>query len=166
MGYDQHIQGKVVFDPVELTRKHVAHSAWKKSVIALIDDAEFSDYFSWFIKKRYNLTMVAPQRGVHLTIVNDKLEDGIDATERKYSRSKSMFDGKVIDIKYDLDVRTDGHYWWFKAVSNGAIQIRQKIGLKPIGHYGLHLTISRVEGREYEREHGQYVHRLIQRYGK
>jgi hypothetical protein len=166
MGYSEHIQGKILFDPMNLTRKHEAHSEWKKSVLALVNEPDFCDYFAWFIKKRYNLKIVEPQRGVHLTIVNDKLSDGINATERKYSRSKKMFDGKVIDIHYDLDIRTDGRYWWFKAISNEAILLRQKIGLKPTGFYGLHLTVGRVEGREHEKLHGQYIHRLIKNYGR
>ena len=166
MKHDQFIQGKLLFDPVDLTKKHGLQSTWKKNVIAVIDDEDFCEYFAWFIKKRYNLKIVDPIRGAHLTIINDKLIDGIDATERKYSRSKSMFNGKVIDITYDLDIRTDGKYWWFKAQSNEAIMVRQHIGLQPTPYFGFHLTVGRVEGREYEKEHGKYIHRLIKRYEK
>jgi hypothetical protein len=165
MKYNERIQGKIIFDPENLTKKHEAHSEWKRSVLAVVDEPDFCNYFAWYIKKRYNLKIVEPQRGVHLTIVNDKLCDGIDATERKYLRSKGMFDGRMIDINYDIDIRTDGKYWWFKAISNEAILLRQKIGLKPIGYYGLHLTIGRVEGRDFEKEHGYYVHKLIKNYG-
>ena len=165
MKYNEHIQGKIIFDPADLTNKHVNHSSWKKHIIAFIDEPDFCAYFSWFIKKRYSLNIHYPIRDVHLTVVNDKLVDGINASERKYSRSKSMFSGKVIDITYDLDIRTDGRSWWFKAQSDDAIILRQHIGLKPTPYFGFHITVGRVDGREYEKEHGNYVHRLIKRYG-
>jgi hypothetical protein len=159
------VNAKIIFDPADLTRKHEKHSAWKKHVIAFIDEPDFCDYFSWFIKKRYNLALVPPIRGVHMTVVNDRLSDGIDSDETKYRRSKELYDGMMIDINYNTDVRTDGKYWWFNAQSNDALFIRQQIGLKPTPYFGFHITVARVEGREFEKEHGIYVHNLIKRYG-
>lgn len=159
------IKAKVVFDPKDLTKKHENHSSWKKHVIAFIFEPDFCDYYSWFLKKRYNLALVKPIRDLHLTMVNDKLSDGIDADEAKYLSCKQRYDGTMIDINYDLDMRTDGKYWWFKAESNDALFIRQQIGLKPTPYFGFHITVARVEGREFEIEHGRYIHKLIKTFG-
>ena len=163
MNYNQTIQGKVVFDPEILTHKHNLQSEWKKNVIVIVNEPDFCNYFGWFIKKRYNLKIVEPLRGVHLTIVNDRLSDGVCASELKYNRSKQLFNNKTIDIQYNTDVRTDGKYWWFKAKSNEAILIRQHIGLNPISYFDFHITVGRVEGREFEKEHGRYIHNLIKK---
>ena len=161
--FKETIKAKVIFDPKDLTRKHGKQSEWKKHVIAFIDEPDFCEYFSWFLKKRYSLTLVAPIRGVHMTLVNDRLTDGIDATPTKYKSSKELYNGMVIDIDYNLDVRTDGKYWWFMARSNDALFIRKQIGLKPTPYFGFHITVARVEGREFEKEHGIYIHNLIKR---
>lgn len=161
--FNETIQAKVIFDPADLTRKHEKHSAWKKHAIAFINEPDFCAYYSWFLKKRYNLTLVAPIRGVHMTIINDRLSDGVNATEEKYMRSKELYDKKMITIEYNTDVRTDGKYWWFNARSNDALFIRQEIGLKPTPYFGFHITVARVEGREFEKAHGKYIHTLIKR---
>jgi hypothetical protein len=166
INYSEHIKGKIVFDPPDLTRKHENHSEWKKHVIAFIDEPDFCSYFSWFIIKRYSLKILPPIRDAHLTIVNDKLSDGIDSTELKYSRSKRIFNERMIDIYYNLDPRTDGKYWWFRAKSNDAIMIRKHIGLRPDPYFNFHITIGRVDGREHEIEHGKYIHEIIKRYGR
>lgn len=155
----EHIKAKVVFDPKDLTKKHQAQSDWKKHVIAFINEPDFCDYYMWFLKKRYNLFLVKPIRGVHFTIINDKVAD-----EAKYIESKRLYDGKIIDIEYDLDVRTDGKHWWFRAWSNDSSFIRQSCGLeKP--YWGPHITIGRAEGRAFEQEHSQYIHKLIKTFG-
>ena len=49
--------GKIIFDPLDLTKKHKNQSDWKRmSIISINDDA--CDYYAWFIKKRYNLVLI------------------------------------------------------------------------------------------------------------
>ena len=153
--FTEHIRAKVVFDPRDLTKKHEQHSDWKKHVIAFIDEPDFCEYYMWFLKKRYNLYLVKPIRGVHFTIINDKVQD-----KAKYKESKRLYDGIIVDIDYSLDIRTDGKYWWFKAWSNDGVAIRQSCGLGK-GFWGSHITVGRAEGREYEQAHSQYIHSLI-----
>ena len=163
--FTERIVGKVIFDPADLTKKHEKHSEWKKHVIAFIDDPDFCDYYNWFITKRYGVTLVKPIRGLHFTIINDKLKDGENATEGSYKDSKRVFNKKLIDIEYSLDTRTDGKHWWLRARSNDALFIRQKIGLTPKPYWGFHITIGRAEGRAFEVEHSKYIHRLIKKFG-
>jgi hypothetical protein len=163
--FTENIKAKVVFDPKDLTKKHEKHSDWKKHVIAFIDDPDFCDYYTWFLKKRYNLFLVKPIRGVHFTVINDRLRDDVSATEAKYKEFKNLYNGKVIDIEYSLDVRTDGKHWWFRARSNDAMFIRQAIGLEAKPYWGFHITVGRAEGRAYEVAHSKYIHGLIKTFG-
>jgi hypothetical protein len=42
-------------------------------------------------------------------------------------------------------------------------QIRTELGLSPKPYFGYHITIGRVSGRDYELEHGKYIHTLMQK---
>lgn len=162
--FTENIKAKVVFDPKDLTKKHGKHSEWKKHVIAFIDEPDFCDYYIWFLKKRYGIFLVKPIRGVHFTVINDRLSDG-NATEVEYKASKKLYSGKVIDIEYSVDVRTDGKHWWLRARSNDAMFIRQQCGLESKPYWGFHITIGRAEGRAYEIAHSKYIHKLIKNFG-
>ncbi len=70
------IKGKIVFDPINVTKKHNAQSAWKKVAIVKFD-CDLYEYYSWFLKKRFNLFLNKPLRGTHLTFINDIVDDEI-----------------------------------------------------------------------------------------
>lgn len=154
------ISGKVIFDPVNLTKKHKKQSSWKKNILVLIDDIDLCKYYCWFVKKRYNLELQLPQRGLHFTIVNDKVSD-----ERKYLHAKKNYNGETITIKYYHTVRTDNIHWWVRAECKQAEEIRKACGLPQNPYWGFHLSIGRADG-DLRIQHSKYIHELITKYGK
>lgn len=158
--FDFEIKGKIVFDPPELTNKHEKQSSWKRVVIAMIDCPDFWKYYSWFIKKRYNLELVSPIRGTHFTVINDRIDNNF-----YFEYAKSKYDGKPINIKYNIDVRTNDSSWWLNAYSDEAEQIRIECGLPAKPYFDFHITIGRADG-PLRLEHSKYIHHLIKTFGK
>ena len=46
--------GKIEFDPVNVTKKHNKQASWKKTAMIKFD-CDIWEYYSWFLKKRFNL---------------------------------------------------------------------------------------------------------------
>jgi hypothetical protein len=143
------ITGNIVFDPINVTKKHNAQSTWKKVVIVQFD-CDLYDYYSWFLKKRFNLQLNKPLRGSHFTIVNDIVDDNT------YLMAKELFDGKKLTVFYDPTfVRSNqkGH-WWLKAESTDAQNIRDIMCLgNP--YFGFHITIGLAT--HLQLEHSKYI---------
>jgi len=163
MEFTENIQARVNFNPDDLTNKHRKQSSWKKHVIAFIDEPDLCSYHKWFIEKRFNLKLAEPIRGPHFTIVNDRLSDFPNSSEKKYRKVMDKWDGKLIDIRYEYAPYTDGVHWWLRARSEQATQIREEIGLSAKPYWGFHITIGRISGRDYEIQHGKYIHTLIKK---
>ena len=145
------IQGKILFDPIDLTKKHVSQSSWKKIVIALIE-GDICEYYAWFIKKRYNIKLNSPLRGAHFTIINDIVSD-----LKKYNYINKNYNNKIINIKISDQIKTDGLHYWLICESEDAMKIRNKCNLSSIPYWGFHITIGIIAGREYEIEHANYI---------
>jgi len=156
--YNVVTSGKLQFDPEPKTSKHKKQAKWKRTAIVLLDD-EISRYYAWFIKKRYNLDLIRPYRGTHLTVINDRIEIEVD-----YLKAHMDRDGMRIDLEYATDVRTDGKNWWLPARCIQAEQVREYAGLSPKPYFGFHITI----GTAYERqiEHSEYIRDCIVKYGE
>ena len=55
------LKGKILFDPVNLTKKHRLQADWKK--VAYIQfEGDICEYYAWFINKRYDLQLNKPIR--------------------------------------------------------------------------------------------------------
>ena len=53
------IKGKIVFDPINVTKKHNSQAVWKKVAIVKFD-CDIYAYYSWFLQKRFNLFLNKP----------------------------------------------------------------------------------------------------------
>lgn len=129
-------KGKILFDPINITKKHKNQSEWKKTAIIEIND-NLTEYYSWFIFKRYNITLNKPLRGSHITFINETVSD------TTFIEGKKLFDNKVIEIIYDptyIKTNEKGH-WWLKAYSKDVDAIRNSLGLNKNPYFGLHITI-------------------------
>ncbi len=149
------VKGKIVFDPIDRTKKHIAQSSWKKSAIIMLE-CDTSDYYSWFIRKRFGLLLNRPLRGTHFTVINDKVitEEGI----KYYEEAKEKWDGKMVELTYKPDYRTDDKHYWFRVYSEESIKIRNEAGLgKP--HFGFHLTVGLVDEKRIKES--EYIHRMM-----
>ncbi len=151
------IKGNIIFEPINLTRKHQNQSSWKKVAMVKLN-CDLYSYYAWFLKKRFNLKLNKPIRGTHITIINDIVDDNI------YNEVKKYFNNKEITIKYDpSDIRTNGTHWWIKAHSTDVENIRLSMGLNPNLYFGLHITIGLATN--LNAEHSNYIHKLIKSYG-
>ncbi len=146
------IIGKIEFDPINVTRKHDTQSTWKKVAIVKFDvNDDTYAYYSWFLKKRFNLYLNKPLRGTHLTIINDIVDNEL------YKMGRELFHGKEIKIQYDPSIirsNKKGH-WWLKAYCNDAHNIRSVMGLDPNPYFGLHITIGLAT--HLQLEHSRYI---------
>lgn len=94
-------KGKILFDPVNVTKKHNKQGSWKRMAMVMLD-GDLSKYYAWFLKKRYNEVLYPsikntfsindkmivtentiidefilnkPLRGSHISFINDSLND-------------------------------------------------------------------------------------------
>lgn len=153
--------GKIVFDPENKTNKHEAQASWKKVVYIEIN-SDICEYYAWFLKKRYNLTLNKPLRGAHVTIVNDSKRDFKDFSQNKWKKVKKKWEGKKIQLVLDLEACTDesGEHWWLRVSHDHRKELhnlRQELGLgNPF--YGFHMTIGTANNKNIE--HSRYIHKL------
>ena len=145
--------GKIEFDPVNVTKKHNKQASWKKTAMVKFD-CDIWEYYSWFLKKRFNLYLNKPLRGTHLTIINDKFDP---ETEYLYDQARQLFHGKEIRIQYDptLIRSNDKGHWWINAQSDDAKNIRSVMGLTPDPYFGFHITIGLAT--HLQLEHSKYI---------
>ena len=161
------IVGKIGFEPINYTRKHESQASWKR-IAMLFFDGDVSDYYAWFINKRYNLILNKPLRGAHISFINDKVSDIM--VDGKYieneanliwDATKKKWDGKEIPILLDLSPRTNGKHWWLR-VHNDAHHvfdnIRAEVNLGKI-KFPYHMSIGYANERNIE--HSQYILSLV-----
>lgn len=150
-------QAKIIFDPKDVTKKHISQSSWKKVVIAEIP-GDLCDYYAWFLKSRFGLVVQTPLRNAHMTIVNDKYD-----WDRKWNRIKEKWNNTLIDIEYSNNIRSNGEHWWLKLDKpKQAMQLRQDLGLRPEPFFTFHITIGSPNNKMAE--HSQYILRQLIRF--
>lgn len=142
------LKGKILFDPINVTKKHNNQASWKKTAMVKFE-CDLWDYYAWFLKKRFNLTLNKPLRGTHFTIINDIVDNDV------YQQARDLFNGREITLFYDpKDIRSNGSHWWVKVYSDDAMNIRNVMGLgKPF--YGFHITIGLAT--HLQEEHSKYI---------
>ena len=139
--------GTIQFEPENRTKKHMAQASWKKVAMVLFD-GDIAEYYSWFLKKRFNLELNKPLRGAHITFINDRMDDinnstgTIEEKESAWEALKNKWDGKEINVVLNLRPFSDDKHWWLivdHKFRNEIHDIRKEIGLeKP--YFGLHMT--------------------------
>jgi len=158
MGNIIRISGKIVFDPKDKTTKHKNQATWKRVAMVVFGEDDTCEYYGWFLNKRYNLLLNKPLRSSHITFINDKVDDFTGDWEIV----KEKWNGKTIEIRLDLDVRTNGLHWWLNIPNEyrGELQsIRSELGLgRPF--FGMHLSIGYARPGIQE-EHSKYIHECI-----
>lgn len=157
--YKFKLSGRITFDPIDLTKKHVKQSEWKSTAIVLLNNLDLCKYYCWFIKKRYNLELQMPQRGLHFTVINDRISN-----KRAYQQVKKKYNNTTIDLEYAIDPRTDGKHWWLGVRSEDAEKIRVECGESARPFWGFHLTVGRADG-DLRLQHSNTIHELIKKYG-
>lgn len=139
------LSGVIVFEPKNVTGKHERQSKWKRVAVVMLEpelgfkDKGITEYYAWFIEKRYNLTLKKPFRNAHITFISDRISEMND----DWKKVKKKWDGKRVDVVLGLDPRSDGITWWLNIPESDRNQlhgIRAELGLgRPFS--GLHMTI-------------------------
>jgi hypothetical protein len=133
-------------------------------------DGDITEYYAWFINKRYNLVLNKPLRGAHISFINDSIKDmsldgkrTIEEVDTLWEDVKKKWDGKEIPVVIDLNPRTDDRTWWFNVPHDerGLLQgIREELGLgKP--YWGMHMSIGYANEKNID--HSIYIHDLIKK---
>lgn len=146
MDIDIKMSGKLIFDPKNMTKKHNKQSSWKKTAMIMLND-DTSHYYRYLIEKRFPLIqgvngdtnwINVPLRKSHVTIINDKVNDGI------WNKLKSKWNYTSVDFFYNWGgLRNNGEHLYFKVDSPMAQSIRDDGNLGD-PYYGFHLTIGHV----------------------
>ena len=149
------IKGILEFDPVNVSRKHVAQAAWKKvAMVRFGSEDETYRYYKWLLEQRFGLRVPDvdpfvwkgrlndPVRGTHVTAINEIVDDEI------YEQARQMFHGKEVRVTYDPTLircnrKNDKMWWHIKAYSDDIMNIRTAMGLGQPYH-SLHMTIGLV----------------------
>lgn len=159
--------GKIGFEPENKTKKHDRQASWKKIAMVFFD-GDVDEYYAWFIKKRYNIELIKPLRGPHISFINDSMRDftqngliSVEDVEKKWNIAKEKWDGKEIQVVLNLSPRTNDKHWWLNVPHDYRVtlhQIRAEVGLGT-PNFGLHMSIGYVNERNFE--HSKYIHNLI-----
>lgn len=170
--------GKIVFEPENKTKKHESQSSWKKMAMVLFD-GDLAEYYAWFVKRRFNLKLMKPLRGAHISFINDSIFDmsnngakSNEEVENIWQAVKNKWDGKDIEVTLNLHPYSDSNHWWLIVDHNhreGLHAIRAELGLgRP--YFGLHMSIGvanemYLEGLGYDDERSinqsKYINELI-----
>lgn len=151
------IKTSIEFDPANMTAKHEKQSDWKRTALCQID-GDIDKYYSWFLKRRFDLELNRPIRKAHITVINDRVLDAV-----KYNQAKEIFDGKEIVFKYDpAEIRTNGEHWWVKVYNTDIEAIREFAGLQRKPHFNLHLTLGYANNKNMH--HSEYILRQIMKF--
>lgn len=154
--YSPHINtfkltGTLIFDPDNVTKKHERQSSWKRSAIVFIKDDDITEYYAWFIRKRYNLDLSTPLRKTHFTIINDRIQDKL--LLRNYNMVKKRFNGKKIELEYNPEsIKFGRNHIWLDVKCKMGEQIRVEVGLNSKPYFDFHITI----GRPHEKQMSHY----------
>lgn len=143
------VNGILVFEPENVTRKHERQSSWKRIAMIKTND-ELSEYYAWFIRKRFNLELNVPLRGAHLSIINDK-----DIEVPNFDKAKEVYDGEIVPFYIDIEPRTNGEHWWLRAYCPDAEKIRVLAGGTPIPFFTFHMTIGYANNKWID--HSNYI---------
>lgn len=159
------LEGKIIFDPMDRTNKHMKQSSWKRIAMVKLD-GDICDLYTWFIERRYNLKLNKPLRGAHISFINDSIKKLGDYDD-KWRYLKEKWDGKTISITLSVDpnIGPTGHWWLTipEEYRKELHSIRKEVGLgRP--YYGLHMSIG--YSNEKNIEQSKYIDRLIKNFGR
>ena len=163
------IYGTIGFEPEDKTNKHKNQASWKKIAMVFID-GDISEYYAWFLQRRYSITLNKPLRGAHISFINDSMRDltqnGTISEEdvlKSWEACKQKWDGKQIEIVLDLNPKTDDRSWWLNIPHDEREllhEIRAEIGLgRP--HFGLHMSLGYANEKNIIQS--TYIHDCIKK---
>lgn len=160
------LNGIIQFEPVNKTKKHQSQASWKR-IAMVVMEGDVTEYYAWFLKKRFNIDILKPLRGAHISFINDSIRDinggvgDVDYRDMLWNQLKTKWHGQHVSVNLNLNPRSDGLTWWLNIPEEHRTQlhdIRSEIGLgRP--YYGLHMTIGNCHPKQ--QEHSEYILNLL-----
>ena len=160
------LSGLIEFEPINKTKKHKSQASWKR-IAMVIMEGDITEYYAWFLKRRFNIEILKPLRGAHISFINDSIRDinggegDVEYRDMLWNQLKAKWDGQHVPVTLDLNPRSDGIIWWLNIPEEYRTQlhdIRNEIGLgRP--YYGLHMTIGNSHPKY--KEHSEYIIHLL-----
>lgn len=156
------VQGKIHFDPQDITNKHLNQASWKRMALVLLDAGDICDYYAWFLYRRYHIKLNKPLRGPHISFINDSERDLGEYGLSQWDIVKNKYDNTSIEIKLNVDPRANGEHWWLNVPNEYRTElhnIRTELGLgRP--YFGCHMSLGYVHPLYLE--HSTYILRLLE----
>ncbi len=129
--------GKFIFSPQRPGLKKI-HRSFDNGIILKVDNG-ITDYYSWWLNRRYGITLSRPAWGTHVTVVNDR--DRVKNT-KAFEDLKKRFNGKIVRLGHHVALKKQWQFWVLDvSPSPELIEIRRDLGLKE--DYPFHITIGR-----------------------
>ena len=101
------IEAKLDFRPENVTKKHNRQSSWKHVAIAKLEKDDTHLYYAWLLERRFNLPLVQPLRGSHITIISDIMDDNFGKTITKRLIKKKLEEMKIEFTKEEFETALD-----------------------------------------------------------
>ena len=140
------VKARIEFEPTHYSKKHEEQATWK-SVAMVRTECDLHSYYAWFLRKRFDLFLIPPLRGSHVTFINEIVDP------KEFEKAKKQFHGKYLTFYYDPVPKSNGAYWWLRVWSPDIDAIRISMGLSKDPYYGLHITIGYPKKTEVKFSH-------------
>lgn len=151
------LEGRLVFDPRDVSKKHVRQGSWK-SVAVLAFPGEDALYYAWFLRRRYGLPLTRPLRGSHVTFVNDR---NSDMAHYAWDRVRASHAGRAARVTLSLDPRSNGSHWWLPAVdATELMDVRTALGLRRSPYWTMHMTLGLAN--EHNAWYSDHLRRILE----
>lgn len=129
--------GKFFFSPHRPGLKKL-HRSFHNGIILKVDNS-ITDYYSWWLDRKFGVQLSKPAWGTHVTVVSDR--DRLSSFDQ-FNLLKNKIDQKIIKIEHKVEVRKQWQFWILDVVpSDELISIRRALGLKE--NIPFHITIGR-----------------------
>lgn len=155
------MDGTFLANPENVTNKHLNQSTWKRVCFLDLGANDICAYYSWFMKRKYNLDILKPLRNPHVTVINDSIErfkgEDIEEKTNLWNGFCDKYNGQRCTVALSVETKGNGLHYWLNVTEesrNGLMVMRRELGLeRPFS--GMHMTIGRV--KETDRPYSNYV---------
>ena len=129
--------GKIIFRPNRPGLKK-SHRSFDNGVILKVDNG-ITEYYSWWLNRKFGISISKPAWGTHITIVNDR--DRVKDFAA-FEVAKKKFNNKIASVGYDVRLKKQWQFWVIEVLpSPELVEIRKSLGLRE--DYPFHITIGR-----------------------
>lgn len=134
---DAKCNGKFIFSPSRPGLKKL-HRSFDNGIILKVDNG-ISEYYSWWLHRKYGIEVSKPAWGTHITVVSDK--DRVKDVGA-FERLKKVFNGKILPVAHDVYLKKQWQFWVLDVIpTKEMIEVRRELGLKE--NFPFHITIGR-----------------------